>query len=97
MQLFHPAVNAVRGEVNRINDIVMQMVSSDSDALSILRGKLVDALKVTCYENIPDSEVKEAKASRRLVDMTLRYINRVLKSNDPSLVYSIKLSRLNIV
>jgi hypothetical protein len=29
--------------------------------------------------------------------MTLRYINRVLKSNDPSLVYSIKLSRLNIV
>jgi DNA-binding phage protein len=97
VETFHPAVEAVRADIDRINMILMQLVSATADVKSLLRGKLVDSLKISSYENMPDTDFAQAKVTRKLVDTTLRLIKAAKNTKHQEQTYTVKLTRLNIL
>lgn len=97
VETFHPAVEAVRGEVDRINTILMQLVNAPSNTKALLKGSLIDSLRISSYETLPDADIAHVRVTRKLIDLTLRNISAAKKADHNLLTYTIKLTRLNIL
>lgn len=97
IETFHPAVEAVRADVDRINLILMQLVSADSNIKALLLAKLVDSLRISSYETMPDMDFVKVKVMRKLINSTLRCIDAAKKAKHFDQNYTVKLTRLNIL
>jgi len=99
---FHPAVEAVKGEVERINLLLNQISSaSGSEMMKLLLSQVVDSLKISSYDSIKDDALSESRLQRKLIQATLSNIDKSLSNkeqNKPSqLTYSIKLNKINVI
>nr|UPW42101.1 MAG: putative RNA dependent RNA polymerase [Guangxi mito-like virus 15] len=97
VRTFHPATEAVKKEIERINRVLMQMTSAESSPKKLLLSKLVDSLKISSYETNPDKAFTESKITRKLIQSTLRALDASHKRDNKLLSYSVKLERLNIL
>ncbi|ALD60243.2 ORF [Binucleate Rhizoctonia mitovirus K1] len=99
---FHPAIEVVKGEVDRINTLLNRIsMASSMDMMVMLLDEVVDSLKISSFEYVPDKEYAEAKQTRRLVEQTLSNIQRSTINGTlgkrTELSYSIKLERINAI
>jgi len=83
-------------EVDRINLIIMQLSTAEIDMVSALRNSLVDSLKISSYETHPDNRILTQRVSRKIIDTTFRNIQKAQESESKSLLFSLKLARLNM-
>jgi hypothetical protein len=94
---FHPAIEAVKAEVDRINILLMQLTNAESNAFGLLKSQVIDSLRISTYDTLPDRDFAAVKVTRKLIDQTIRSIN-VAKTKEHNLLsYSIKLTRLDIL
>jgi len=87
----------VRAEVDRINTLLMQLVNAPSNTKALLKSSLIDSLRISSYETIPDTDIAHVRVTRKLLDLMLRNIAAAKKAEHNLLHYTIKLNRLNIL
>nr|WEU70944.1 MAG: RNA-dependent RNA polymerase [Hangzhou mito-like virus 6] len=99
---FHPAMEVVKGEVDRINKLLNKIsMAGSSEMMVLLLNEVVDSLKISSFEYTPDKDFAQAKATRKLVDDTLKNIQRSFINGSlnktTQLSFSIKLDRINAI
>lgn len=99
---FHPAIEVVTEEVERVNTLLSKIsMASGTDMMKLLLANVVDSLKISSFEFTPDKIFAEAKITRKLVDDTLRNIQRSMINGSlnktTQLTFSIKLQRISAI
>lgn len=100
VEVFHPAIDAVKAEVSRINSIILQMsVASESKMMRMLMDNIIDSLKISSFDMATDKIFGESKLTRQILDKTFSNIEKLQSEARTSdeLAFSVKLGKLNVI